>query len=89
MMLGSPSLGEVLQECKAASVKKAWLVPLMIAAGYSARDDIAGAGAGTWKSGFEAEGIQCSPILKGLGDNEGIVEVWMDQADKLLKSLKA
>lgn len=89
MMLGSPSLGDVLQECKAASVKKAWLVPLMIAAGYSARDDIAGAGAGTWKSGFEAAGIPCSPILKGLGDNEGVVGVWMEQADELLKSLKA
>jgi len=89
MMLGSPSLGEILQECKAASVKKVWLVPLMLAAGYSARDDIAGAGTETWKSGFEAAGIRCSPVLKGLGDHEGVVEVWMDQADELLKRLKA
>ena len=89
MMLGSPSLGEVLHECKAASVKKAWLVPLMIAAGYSARDDIAGAGAGTWKSRFEAAGILCSPVLKGMGDNEAVVDIWMGHADELLKSLNA
>ena len=89
MMLGSPSLGDVLQECKAASVKKVWLVPLMIAAGYSVRDDIAGAGAGTWKSCFEAAGILCSPVLKGLGDNEAVVDIWMDHADELLKRLKA
>jgi sirohydrochlorin cobaltochelatase len=89
MMLGAPSLEDVLQECKAASVKKACLVPLMIAAGYSARDDIAGAGAGTWKSRFEAAGILCSPVLKGMGDNEAVVDIWMDHADELLKRLKA
>jgi len=89
MMLGFPSLGEVLQECRDAGVQRAWLVPLMIAAGYSARDDLAGAGAGSWKSRFEEAGIRSVPVLKGLGEYEGVVDVWMDQADELLKALKA
>jgi sirohydrochlorin cobaltochelatase len=88
MMLGSPSIGEVLQECRDAGVKKAWLVPLMIAAGYSVRDEIAGAGAGSWTSRFEEAGIRNVPVLKGLGEYAGVVEVWMDQADELLKALR-
>lgn len=89
MMLGSPSLGEVIQQCRDAGVKKVWLVPLMIAAGYSARDDIAGAGAASWKSQFEEAGIRCVPVVKGLGEYAGVVEVWMDQADELLKSFNS
>lgn len=87
MMLGSPSIGDVLQECLETGVKRAWLVPLMVAAGYSARDDIAGAAASSWKSRFEASGIRTVPVMKGLGEYEGVVEVWMDQAAQLLTAL--
>lgn len=87
MILGSPSLGEVVEECRAKAVKKAWLVPLMIAAGYSARDDIAGPGAASWRSRFGEAGIEGVPVLKGLAEYEGVVEVWMDQAAELLKDL--
>lgn len=89
MMLGSPSLGEVLEECRIAVVKKVWLVPLMIAAGYSVKEEIAGAGVGSWKSRFEAAGIPCRVVFKGLGEYEGVVDVWMDQAALLLKALES
>ena len=87
MMLGSPSLGEVVAQCTAAAVKKAWLVPLMVAAGYSARDDLAGPGESSWRSVLERAGITCMPVIRGLGENDGVVEVWMNQAAKLLDAL--
>lgn len=87
MMLGEPSMAEVVKECVAASVTKVWLVPLMVAAGYSAREDIAGLGEQSWKTAFKQAGLSCIPVLKGLGEYPEIVDVWMDQTKELLGTL--
>ena len=87
MMLGSPGLDETLQACRAAALKKVWLLPFMVAAGYSAREEIAGPGANSWKSALERKGLECVPVIKGLSEFDGVVDVWLDQIACLLEDL--
>jgi len=89
MMLGVPSLEQIVAQCKAEGVRKVFLLPCMVAAGFSAKNDIAGDGGASWKSGLERAGFDCVPIVKGFGDYDAILELWMNQAGHLLNSLVA
>jgi siroheme decarboxylase len=86
-ILGEPSFASVLEQCRAQSVRKIWLLPCMAAAGPSSGADIAGPGAQSWKSRFERAGIESVPLLRGLGECPGVVDVWMDEAGNLLGRL--
>ena len=88
VMMGAPGLADLMKECQAAAVRKVWLLPFMVAAGYSAQEEIAGAGERSWKSAFEKSGIECLPVVKGLDECDGVVEVWMDELDRLLGELE-
>ncbi len=66
-----PIVSELCKELKTAEIKKAYLIPLMIAAGVHVQRDI-----GTkMRKAIEADGIECVPILKGLGENNRIAEI--------------
>lgn len=88
LFLGSilcpPLVNEVLNDCLQAGIRKAWLLPCMVAAGFSARDDIAGNGENTWATLLTRGGVECAPLIKGLGEFKGVVDVWMDQVARLL-----
>lgn len=81
------SLDSTLQQCRAAGVQRVYLAPFMVAAGYSARTEIAGTSPESWQSAFGAAGIECVPHLKGLGDSDGVVDIWLDQVENLLDRL--
>lgn len=87
VMLGAPSRDDVLGQCKADGLRQVRLLPLTATAGRSAREDLAGDGEQSWKTAFERKGIQAVPVLRGLGDYDGVVDVWLDQAGRLLKDL--
>lgn len=84
-----PHADAVLQACRAAGVASVWLLPAMVAAGFSAREDIAGDAPGSWKSVLERGGVACHPVIRGLGEFGGVVEVWADQAERLVAELRA
>lgn len=84
MMLGTPGLDDVVSECRSAGVQKAWVLPCMVAAGYSAREDIAGPGERSWVSVLQRAGIETVPMIRGLGEVPGVVEIWMDTIERLL-----
>ena len=88
VIMGEPSFSDVLQECRAAAVREVWILPFMVAAGQSAHEDIAGPGETSWKSAFERAGIKCTPILKGLGDYDGVVDLWLDHLGCILGHLQ-
>jgi sirohydrochlorin cobaltochelatase len=87
MMLGKPGLEDVLRECKATGVRKVWLLPCMVVAGFSAQADIAGAGEHSWASALERAGIESLPVPKGLGEVNGIVQIWLDAVERMLTEL--
>ncbi|MGI6730663.1 MAG: sirohydrochlorin cobaltochelatase [Anaerovoracaceae bacterium] len=79
---GYPDLETVLNQVNQYKPEKIVLLPFMVVAGDHACNDMAGDEEDSWKSVFEAEGYQVDTILKGLGEFEGIRDLY-------LKHLKA
>lgn len=88
MIIGEPGKDAVIAACRAAAVRKVWLAPFTVAAGQGTRDDIAGAGPGSWRSALERAGLACETRMTGLAEVPGAVEVWMDELARLLAELR-
>lgn len=67
---GYPALSDVLPQIQAA-YQKVRLVPLMLAAGEHAAEDMAGDAPASWKSILEKRGLLPEPVLEGLGEDPG------------------
>ena len=75
-----PSVTDVLEMVKAGEYERVVLEPLMVVAGDHANNDMAGDEEDSWKSIFEAEGFKVEVLLRGLGENEQIREIYKDHA---------
>lgn len=67
-----PSIQSLLRTVRAFSPRRVILAPFMIVAGDHAANDMAGDDPGSWLRLFQKEGYEVVPILKGLGEYEGI-----------------
>ena len=76
----TPSVEDVLAQVKAGEYERVVLEPLMVVAGDHANNDMAGDEEDSWKSIFEAEGYKVEVVLRGLGENEQIREIYIDHA---------
>jgi len=85
MILGKPGCDEVVRECLDNEVKKVWLIPCMVVAGFTARDEISGAGEHSWATALIRAGIAVVSVTKGLGETSGVVDIWLEQAGGLLR----
>ncbi|HQI90874.1 MAG TPA: sirohydrochlorin cobaltochelatase [Methanotrichaceae archaeon] len=74
---GYPGYDDVLAGLKTSGVRKVRLMPLMIVAGDHALNDLAGSESESWKSMLETEGFETDVNLKGMGENDGIVEIFV------------
>lgn len=74
---GSPSLMDVITGLGAAKVKKAYMIPFMAVAGDHACNDMAGEEADSWKSILSAGGIEAVPVLRGAGEFDPVVDIWI------------
>ncbi len=81
----SPSLEDVLAAVKAGGYEKAVLEPLMIVAGDHANNDMAGDEEGSWKTAFEAEGIQAECLVRGLGELEAVQQLLVEHAQAAIE----
>ena len=86
---GHPALDDVLSRCRAAAVKKAWLLPFTVVAGRSTGETITGTGEGTWRSILTGTGIECVPVLKGLAEYDGVAAIWTDHIEEALRTVIA
>ncbi|WP_297955427.1 sirohydrochlorin cobaltochelatase [uncultured Ruminococcus sp.] len=82
-----PSLEDVIAKVKEGGYKKVVLEPLMVVAGDHANNDMAGDDEDSWKSAFEAEGLEVECLLRGLGENEDIRSIYVDHAQAAIDSL--
>lgn len=83
----APSLDDVLAAVQEGDYKKVVLEPLMIVAGDHANNDMAGSGEGTWKTAFEEAGYEVNCIIRGLGELQGIQELFVEHAQAAVDSL--
>lgn len=84
----TPSLDDVLEKVKANSAyKKVVLEPLMTVAGDHANNDMAGDEDGSWKKTFEDAGYEVNCVVKGLGEMEGIQDIFVEHAKAAVENL--
>ena len=85
----APSLDDVLAKVKEGNYKRVVLEPLMVVAGDHANNDMAGDEDGSWKTAFENEGYEVVCLLRGLGENEAIRQIYVDHAQAAIDSLNS
>ncbi len=83
----TPSVDDVLALVKAGEYERVILEPLMVVAGDHANNDMAGDEEDSWKSIFEAEGYEVQCLLRGLGENEAIRQLYIEHAQKAIDSI--
>ncbi len=77
---GYPGLDQVVEQLKHAGIKKVSIQPFMIVAGDHAMNDMAGPEEDSWKSVLVKEGIDVTPYLHGMGENDKIAEIYVQHA---------
>ena len=83
----TPSLDDVIAAVKAGEYKKVVLEPLMVVAGDHANNDMAGNEDDSWKSAFEKEGYEVTCLLRGLGENETIRQLYVAHAQAAVDAI--
>ena len=83
----APSLDDVIAAVKAGEYKKVVLEPLMVVAGDHANNDMAGDEDDSWKSAFEKEGYEVTCLLRGLGENETIRQLYVAHAQAAVNAV--
>ena len=82
-----PSVEDVLKLVKAGEYERVVLEPLMVVAGDHANNDMAGDEEDSWKSVFEAAGYKVECVIRGLGENEAIRQIYIDHAKEAIDSI--
>lgn len=85
---GSPSFDEIKDMLIKNKIKKAYLIPFMTVAGDHAMNDMAGDEPDSWKSQLAKAGIESVPVMKGLAEFDGIVDMWIEQLKVAMAHLK-
>lgn len=83
----APTLDDVVEAVKKGDYERVVLEPLMVVAGDHANNDMAGDEEDSWKSVFEAEGYKVECLLRGLGENEAIRQIYIDHAQAAIDSI--
>ena len=72
-----PTMQSLLRMIHSFKPQKIVLAPFMIVAGDHARNDMAGEDPESWMCQFQKAGYQVVPVLKGLGEYEGIRRIFI------------
>jgi sirohydrochlorin cobaltochelatase len=83
-----PDVEDVLEAVSKGNYKKVVLEPLMIVAGDHANNDMAGDEEDSWKTSFENAGYEVTCIIRGLGELEGIQDIFVQHAQAAIDSLQ-
>lgn len=86
---GFPGIDEVILQTIRSGVKRVMLMPFLLVVGGHAIEDLAGDSPNSWRSAFERVGFQTELNLKGLGDIEDIVNIFVEHTRKAVEKLMA
>ena len=84
---GWPSLNDWVGKLKMHKVEKIILMPLMMVAGDHATNDMAGDEEDSHKSILEKAGFKVETVLKGLGENKKIRDIYVKHANEAWNAL--
>ena len=81
----TPSLDDVMAAVQAGEYERVILEPMMVVAGDHANNDMAGDEDDSWKSAFEKAGYKVECLLRGLGENEAIQQMYVEHAKAVIE----
>ncbi len=84
---GSIELEDILPDLRKNKIKRIYLMPFMSVAGDHAHNDLAGKEEDSWASTLTKLGFECVPYLKGLGEIESVVDIWVKHLQQAYKEL--
>jgi sirohydrochlorin cobaltochelatase len=82
----TPSLSDLLKLVQQGEYTRVILTPLMVVAGDHANNDMAGAEADSWQSVFTAAGYQTECLVRGLGENAAIRQIYVEHVKAVIES---
>lgn len=85
----SPTLENMVALVQERTTHQVVLTPFMIVAGQHAYHDMAGEQEDSWKSRFERNGYQVECVQKGLGEYQGIRDLYIRHAKEAEVKLKS
>lgn len=85
---GYPGYHEMRTSLLESGVKKVRLMPFMLVAGDHALNDLTGNESGSWMSMLEVEGFETDSNLKGMGENDSIVEIFVEHTKEAFARFK-
>lgn len=77
---GYRRIDDIIPLLKKKGVTRVWLMPFMVVAGDHARNDLAGTDPDSWASLLKKEGMSVFPVLRGMGENPDIQNVFVRHA---------
>lgn len=77
----------IIERFRKDGVKKAYLIPFLFGAGWHVARDMIGDSESSWKTRLEEAGIECEAVLKGAGEYDRLVDVWLEHLADALKRL--
>ncbi len=83
-----PSLDTILAKVQEGEYERVILEPLMVVCGDHANNDMAGDDEDSWKSVFESAGYEVECLLRGLGENETIRQIYVEHTQTAVDSIK-
>lgn len=84
---GYPLFEDVINRLKRHDFKSIKLVPFMSVAGDHAQNDMASENSDSWKSMLEAEGFETGVVMRGLAENDEVVDIWIDHLKDVMNEL--
>ena len=81
---GTRSLETLLPALSSLHVTTVWVLPLLAVVGRHTLEDLAGASSDSWCSRLEAHGFVCKPVLKGMMEYPGILDLWAQRIAEVL-----
>ncbi len=82
---GYPDLEKIKKDLESFKPQKVTLIPLMIVAGDHANNDMAGDEDDSWKTQLKKEGYEVECVLKGLGEYQGIQDMFVAHCKNALQ----
>ena len=84
----TPSLDDVLAAVGKGEYKRVILEPLMVVAGDHANNDMASDEEDSWNTAFKNAGYEVECVLRGLGENEAIRELYVAHAQAAIDKVQ-
>ena len=81
---GFPSLDSIINKLKKQGIAKVMLMPFMLVAGDHALNDMAGDEPDSAKSLLAEAGIRAEVLLKGLGENPAVQEIYIQHLHDII-----